>query len=455
MDPGDPSIRQVLPAADAGWSTYINDYGPFAALLLLLLVLASLASATEAAFFTLTPEHRINCRESADPADKRIASLLERPRRLLASLVILNNVFNIAIVVIVTYLTWNTAQHLKASAWWLISGTLLTTLAIVLFGEIIPKLYASQNNITVARRTAPLAQLALFLFKPFSIMLVNLSNQIDKRIQRRGYRVSVEELNQAVDLAGSDSTAEEREIIKGIVNFSNLTARQVMRSRVDISAVDMESSFTELMERINLSGYSRIPVFKESIDQVEGILYIKDLLPHLNAGDDFAWQPLIRPAFFIPEQKKVDDLLQDFQKKRIHLAIVVDEYGGTRGLVTLEDIIEEILGDINDEFDDEELATFRQVDDNTFIFEGKTGLPDVCRVLDIDISLFDDIREGSESLGGLLLALFNHLPDAGEEIRTQGLTFHVLSADHKRIGEVQITRHAEQEKPESVSAREE
>nr|WP_293843346.1 gliding motility-associated protein GldE [uncultured Arsenicibacter sp.] len=455
MDPGDPSIRQVLPAADAGWSTYINDYGPFAALLLLLLVLASLASATEAAFFTLTPEHRTSCRESNDPADKRIASLLERPRRLLASLVILNNVFNIAIVVIVTYLTWNTAQHLNASGWWLISGTLLTTLAIVLFGEIIPKLYASQNNITVARRTAPLARLALFLFKPFSIMLVNLSNQIDKRIQRRGYRVSVEELNQAVDLAGSDSTAEEREIIKGIVNFSNLTARQVMRSRVDISAVDMESSFMELMERINLSGYSRIPVFKESIDQVEGILYIKDLLPHLNAGADFAWQPLIRPAFFIPEQKKVDDLLQDFQKKRIHLAIVVDEYGGTRGLVTLEDIIEEILGDINDEFDDEELATFRRIDPDTFIFEGKTALPDVCRVLDIDLSLFDDIREGSESLGGLLLALFNHLPGAGEEISTQGLTFHVLSADHKRIGEVRITRHAEQEKPESVSAREE
>ncbi|OIN58825.1 gliding motility-associated protein GldE [Arsenicibacter rosenii] len=454
MDPGDPSIRQVLPAADASWSTYFNEYGLFAALLLLLLVLASLASATEAAFFTLTPEHRNSCRESTDPADKRIARLLERPRRLLASLVILNNTFNIAIVVIVTYLTWHTAQHLKASAWWLIGGTLLTTLAIVLFGEIIPKLYASQNNITVARQTAPLAQLALFLFKPFSILLVNLSNQIDKRIQRRGYRVSVEELNQAVDLAGSDSTAEEREIIKGIVNFSNLTARQVMRSRVDISAVDFNFTFTELMERINVSGYSRIPVFKESIDQVEGILYIKDLLPHLNADHDFSWQHLIRPAFFIPEQKKVDDLLQDFQKKRVHLAIVVDEYGGTRGLVTLEDIIEEILGDINDEFDDEELAPFRRINDHTFIFEGKTALSDVCRALDIDLSLFDDIREGSESLGGLLLALFNHLPGEGEEISTQGLTFHVLKADHKRIHEVRITRKAEQERPESVASKE-
>ena len=445
MDPGDPSIRQVLPAADAGWSTYFHEYGPFGALLLLLLVLASLASAAEAAFFTLTPEHRTSCRESADPAYQRLDTLLERPRRLLASLVILNNLLNIAIVVIVTYLTWNMTRSLTPSRWELAGGTLITTLAIVLFGEIIPKAYASQNNLTVARKTTPLVRFALLIFRPFSMVLVSLSNQIDKRIQRRGYKVSVEELNQAVDLAGSASTAEEREIIKGIVNFSNLTARQVMRSRMDITAFADDLTFSELLEQINASGYSRVPVYKETIDQIEGILYIKDLLSHLHADNSFQWQSLLRPVFFIPETKKVDDLLQDFQRKRVHVAIVVDEYGGTRGLVSLEDIIEEILGDINDEFDDETSLNYRRLDDRTVVFEGKTPLLDVCRVLDVDVAIFDEDRGESESLAGLLLELFSRLPKSGEEITAHGFIFHILSADDKRIDEIRVVSPVEQQ----------
>lgn len=445
MDPGDPSIRQVLPAADVGWSTYLHEFGPFAALLLLLLVLASLASAAEAAFFTLTPEHRASCRESTDPAYQRLAILLDRPRRLLASLVILNNLLNIAIVVIVTYLTWNMTRTISPSGWALAGGTLLTTVAIVFFGEIIPKVYASQNNLTVARRTIPLVRFSLVIFRPFSLILVTLSNQIDKRIQRKGYRVSVEELNQAVDLAGSESSVEEREIIKGIVNFSNLTARQVMRSRMDITAFADNLTFTELLEQINASGYSRVPVYQETIDHIEGILYIKDLLSHVHANDTFQWQSLLRPVFFIPETKKVDDLLQDFQRKRVHLAIVVDEYGGTRGLVTLEDIIEEILGDINDEFDDEVPSGYRRLDDRTVVFEGKTPLLDVCRVLDIDIAIFDEERGESESLAGLLLELFNRLPVSGEEITAHGFIFYILSADDKRIHEVRVVSSLSQQ----------
>lgn len=323
----------------------------------------------------------------------------------------------------------------------MLSGvTVTTTLVIVLFGEIVPKVYASQNNLMVARRTAPLAQLGLVLFRPLSAMLVSLSNQVDRRIERRGYKLSVEELSQAVELTGVDATTEEKEILKGIVNFSNLTARQVMRARLDISAVEDDLTFSELLEQINASGYSRVPVYHESLDQVEGILYIKDLLPHIHQDDAFRWQTLLRPAFFIPENKKVDDLLQDFQKRRVHMAVVVDEYGGTRGLVTLEDIIEEIFGDINDEFDDETPVGYRREDDNTVVFEGKISLTDVCRVLNVDATTFEAVQGDSESLGGLLLELFSRLPKAGDETAYAGFRFHVVSADDKRINEVRVIR---------------
>ncbi|GAA4416484.1 gliding motility-associated protein GldE [Nibrella viscosa] len=441
MDPGDPLTQQVLPAA-IGWGTYFTLYGPYVAILLLLLLLASLASVAEAAFFSLTSEDRALCRDSSRPADHRITALLERPKRLLASLVVLNNLLNIAIVIIVSYLTWEFWQVSRASAWMLTSITLATTLAIVLFGEIVPKVYASQNHLQMARRTAPLAQAASLIFTPLSVLLVSLSNQVDKRIQRRGYKLSMEELNQAVELTSSEATAEEREILKGIVNFSNLTARQVMRARMDITAFADDLTFSELIELINASGYSRVPVYKESIDQIEGILYIKDLLPHLHREDDYQWQTLLRPVFFIPETKKIDDLLQDFQKRRVHMAIVVDEYGGTRGLITLEDIIEEIFGDINDEFDEETPENYRRLDERTVVIEGKVPLSDVCRIMDVDSAIFEDVRGDSESLGGLLLELFNRLPTSGEEITYESFTFHVLSADDKRINEVRITQNS-------------
>ena len=437
MDPGDPLPRQVLSAA-GGWSTYFDLYGPYTALILLLLTLAGIISASEAAFFSLSPDDRAQCRDSSQAAEQRIAALLERPKRLLASLVIFNNILNIAIVVMVTYLSWEFTQFTQSSGWLLTGMTLVITIAIVLFGEIVPKVYASQNNLVVARRTARLAEIGMMVFQPFAILLVNLSNHVDKRIQRRGYKLSVEELSQAVELTGGSATLEEKEILKGIVNFSNLTARQVMRARLDISAVDNELTFSELMAQINASGYSRVPVYGESLDQIEGILYIKDLLPHIHQDDAFVWQSLLRPAFFIPENKKVDDLLQDFQKRRVHMAIVVDEYGGTRGLVTLEDIIEEIFGDINDEFDDETPDGYRREDAQTVVFEGKMSLNDVCRVLNIDANTFEAVQGDSESLGGLLLELFRKLPEAGEEITCEGFTFQIISADDKRINEVRV-----------------
>jgi putative hemolysin len=437
MDPGDPLPRQVLQATD-GLSTYFDLYGPYTALVLLLVTVAGLISASEAAFFSLSPDDRAACRDSSQTADQRIATLLERPKRLLASLVIFNNLLNIAIVVIVTYLTWEFSQLSRGSGWILTAMTVAITIAIVLFGEIIPKVYASQNNLIVARRTARLAQIGLAVFRPLAILLVNLSNQIDKRIQRRGYKLSVEELSQAVELTGASATDEEKEILKGIVNFSNLTARQVMRARLDISAVADNLAFSELLAQINASGYSRVPVYGESLDQIEGVLYIKDLLPHIYQDDSFQWESLLRPAFFIPENKKVDDLLQDFQKRRVHMAIVVDEYGGTRGLVTLEDIIEEIFGDINDEFDDDTAVGYRREDARTVVFEGKMSISDVCRVLNVEATTFEAVQGDSESLGGLLLELFKKLPQAGEETNYEGFIFQVLSADDKRINEVRV-----------------
>ncbi|GAB3962660.1 gliding motility-associated protein GldE [Spirosoma harenae] len=440
MDSGDPLPRQVLPAID-GWSTYFDLYAPYTALILGLLTLAGLVSASEAAFFSLSADDRAICRESNHAEEQRIASLLERPKRLLASLVIFNNLLNIAIVVIVTYLTWEFSQASGDTGWILSGVALITTLAIVVFGEIVPKVYASQNNLRVARRTAPLAQVGLTLFRPFAMMLVNLSNQVDKRIERRGYKLSVEELSHAVELTGASATVEEKEILKGIVNFSNLTARQVMQARLAISAVHDELPFSELLAQINASGYSRVPVYGESLDQIEGILYIKDLLPHIHESDGFQWRSLVRPAFFIPENKKVDDLLQDFQKRRVHIAIVVDEYGGTRGLVTLEDIIEEIFGDINDEFDEETPLGYRREDDQTVVFEGKMPITDVCRVLNVDASTFDSVQGDSESLGGLLLELFHRLPKAGDETTFDNFVFYVLSADDKRINEVRVRKN--------------
>jgi gliding motility-associated protein GldE len=246
-------------------------------------------------------------------------------------------------------------------------------------------------------------------------------------------------LNQALDLTtqNNESSEGEREILKGIVNFGTLTVRQVMKARIDISAVEIDLNFAELMDQVNKSGFSRIPVYKESLDRVEGILYIKDLLPFLEEKENFKWQKLLRPGFFVPESKKLDSLLKDFQSKRVHMAIVVDEYGGTAGLVTLEDLIEEIIGDINDEFD-EVVSGYQKIDDHTYTFEGKTSIHDLCKVLDVEPDFFDEIKGENESLGGLILELHNSLPKTGDEVAHDRYTFTVLSVDNRRIKKVKV-----------------
>jgi gliding motility-associated protein GldE len=314
------------------------------------------------------------------------------------------------------------------------------TFAITFFGEIIPKVYAARHNWTFAKRMAGIWQVLENVWRPISFLLLSMSNIIERRIEKKGYSTTVDELNQALDLTtlNNNTSAEEKDILKGIVNFGTLTVRRIMKSRMDISAVDVELNFKELMEQVNKSGFSRIPVYKESVDHIQGILYIKDLLPFLDESEKFNWQKLLRPGFFVPETKKLDSLLKDFQSKRVHMALVVDEYGGTSGLVTLEDLIEEIIGDINDEFDEVNLD-FQKIDEATFIFEGKTSVHDLCKALKVVPTFFDDVKGESESLGGLILELHGSLPKISDQIKFENITFTILTVDQRKINRVKVT----------------
>lgn len=316
--------------------------------------------------------------------------------------------------------------------------TVGVTFAIVFFGEIVPKVYANQARTTFALSLAPVLSFFNSILKPISWFLMAFSNLVEKRVEQKGYSLSVDELNQALELTTEDTPEDEKEILRGIVNFGTLSVKQVMRSRLDITAIDVEMDFHELMDKINKSGYSRIPVFEETIDNILGVLYIKDLLPFIERDENFAWKELIRKSFFIPETKKVDALLKDFQKMRVHMAIVVDEYGGTSGLVTLEDLIEEIIGEINDEFDDTDDIFFQELDNDTFIFEGKVSLNDFCKKLDLDPQLFEEVKGESESLGGLLLELNSKLPKNGTKIKFEDFEFTVLSVDARKIKKVKV-----------------
>ncbi len=409
-----------------------------------MLFLSGLISGSEVAFFSLNHDQILSSKSSEKRQDHLIHSLVLNPRRLLATILILNNLVNIFIVTISTFATWKIVGSKDADGLIIIVLTMAITIMIIFFGEIVPKVYANHNNLAFARFTAPLLNIADKILFPVSWMLISISNVIENRIQRKGYNLSVDEINQALEItADKEVSEEEKGMLKGIVNFSTLSVKQVMKSRIDITAVDANTDFHDLMDQINKTGYSRIPVYNETIDKIEGILYIKDLLPHLEMGEEFHWQSLLRPGFFVPESKKIDDLFKDFQEKQVHMAIVVDEYGGTSGLITLEDVIEEIVGEINDEFDDDNDIAYNKLDNNTFVFEGKTSLNDFCKITSQDIQEFESIKSESESLGGLLLELNNKLPNAGEKIRFRNFLFTIVAVDNKRIKRVRVFIGAE------------
>ncbi|MCS6967126.1 MAG: gliding motility-associated protein GldE [Cytophagales bacterium] len=419
------------------WLVYLVE----SVVLCLLLIGSALISGSEVAFFSLKPQQLSQCRDSHLQTERDIAILLNDPRRLLATVLILNNLVNISIVTLSSYMLIDIIGKDSPQATLAISAlTLVVTFMIVFFGEVVPKVYANQRALYFARFTATSILWLSNLLYPISFVLLQLSRLVESRIKRKGYEVSIEELNQALELTTTSekTSQEQKEILKGIVNFSTITVRQIMQVRMDICAANLEWNFHKLLDYIHEMGYSRLPVYSETIDNIEGILYVKDILPYLQEDNNFDWRKLIRrDVFFVPENKRIDQLLKDFQARRVHMAIVVDEYGGIVGLITMEDIIEEIVGEINDEFDTQDLQ-YKKINENTYIFEGKTLLIDFCRVLNIDINLFEEVQGESESLGGLLLELFARMPKVGEKKRFKNFVFTVMSVDKKRIKNVKV-----------------
>ncbi len=433
-DEPEPSLALLLQLSELS-----TPYLVINVLVFILLILASaLISGSEVAFFSLDSNQVSNLEKEQSPTSNAILKLLHRKRYLLATILILNNTVNIAIVTISTFFTWTLVGSKTTEGKIVVTLSAVVTFVILFFGEVVPKNFATQNNEKFARFTARALVFMEKILHSLSWVLISVTNIIERNVEKKGVDLTVDELNQALEITtGDDTTEEEKGILKGIVNFSTLSVRQVMKSRMDITAADIELDFHELMDKINKSGFSRIPVYNETIDKIEGVLYIKDLIAHIDKDDTFAWQTLLRPGFFVPENKKVDSLLKDFQEQRVHMAIVVDEYGGTSGLITLEDIIEEIVGEINDEYDDEDIA-FNKLDNSTYVFEGKTSLNDFCKIIGVETSEFDNVKGESESLGGLLLEIGGKLPRAGEKLEFQRFLFTIVAVDLRRIKRVRV-----------------
>lgn len=400
----------------------------------ILLFFSALVSGSEVAYFSLEKKELIGNKEYI-----HILSLLEKPKKLLATILILNNLVNIAIVTLMTYSSIQILGNNAGSEGFIVAGiAFTTTFIIVFFGEVLPKVYAIQNNLSLAQKLSKIFIFFNTIFTPFSWLLITFTNIIEKSIHQKGMTITKKELSKAIEITSEDSiTNEEKNILKGIVNFGQISAKQIMLSRIDVSAFDIDMDFHEVMDKVNKWGFSRYPVYEETIDNVKGILYIKDLLPHIGNDEHFEWKNLIRPAYFIPETKMIDDLLDDFKQKHIHMAIVVDEYGGTSGVVTLEDVIEEIVGEINDEFDDEDVV-YTKIDENTFVFEGKTSIHDFCKIVEVDLETFDQVKGENESLGGLMLELFSKFPQVGNTFVYNNFKFFIQSVNTKRVKKIRV-----------------
>jgi gliding motility-associated protein GldE len=412
------------------------------------LICSGFISGSEVAFFSLSPAQLKTCRESSKPSEKNILFLLDDPKLLLACILILNNTVNTAIVTLSTFAMWEI--YGKDNNLAVLVLTFGVTTMIVFFGEILPKVFSAQRNLFFAKHTAKIWLILTTILAPFAASLTILGDIIEKKYKKKGYKVTADELNEAVEMTiGHETSEEEREILKGIVNFGSKNVKQIMQGRMDVFAIDLNADFHELMDKINKNAYSRVPIFEGNLDKIIGILYIKDLLPHIDQSESFKWQELIdKDVFFIPESKRIDELLRDFQAKQVHIAIIVDEYGGTSGLITMEDIIEEIVGDINDEFDSEDEQNYKKIDEATYQFDAKTSLNDFCKIVDIELEYFVPAKGDSESLGGLILELFSKFPKQGEEISYKDITFTINSVSKKRIKWVKVfMRHKLNDKP--------
>lgn len=411
----------------------------------LLLLCSAMASSSETAYFSLQPNDISELEESSNRNEQLVLEIRQNPKNLLATILIANNLVNISITILSTYIM-NMLFNMDVNpiAAFILNVVVVTSL-ILLVGEMIPKVYATKKAKTIATLMAPIIKLLMKLLKPLCIVFVRSTSFIDKRLVKKTGTISLSDLSTAVDIATEEgSSPEEKNMLKGIASFGEKEVSDIMRPRVDMFSLSMETTFEELMPQVIDKGFSRIPVYDKDLDDVKGMLYVKDLLPHLD-DKNFGWQELIRPVFFVPENKRINDLFQDFRTKKIHIAIVVDEYGGTSGLVTLEDIVEEIVGDISDEFDKEpENEYYKKIDNDTYVFKAQISLIDFCRVFGINDDYFREIEGESDTLAGMILEMEGRIPEVGFKCNYKEYTFEIVESDKKRIIRIKVTRKNEE-----------
>lgn len=426
-------------AYDAVQGIFRGTFDPidivFIVILLFLLLISALVSGSEVAYFSLTPGELDKIKEKGY---EKVASLYKKPNLLLSTILITNNFVNVGIVIISTYLVNQLFDFSGNPILGFIIQVIFVTFVILLFGEIMPKLYANRSQVRMAIIMAGPLTFLTYLFRPLSMLLIKSTSIISRRIAKKD-GLSIDQLSKALELTEDAEINDEKDILEGIVRFTNINAIDIIRPRINIIALDIEDDFEKVKDVVIEHGYSRLPVYRENLDTIEGILYVKDLLAHLKEPLNFEWQSLIRPAYFVPETKKINDLLEEFQLKKVHLAIVVDEYGGTSGIVTMEDILEEIVGEINDEYDEKE-ETFIRLPNNAYIFEACTLLNDFIKIVDADQDSFKDIEGEADTLAGLILEIKGELPHKSEIIRYHEHKFTVLEVDNRRIKKIKYEK---------------
>ena len=405
----------------------------------LLLMCSAFASGSEMAFFSLTREELDGLADSKSPRDKRILNLIGNPERLLATILIVNDFVNVGIVMLLNFFFMDFIEF-GADAKWLefILLTVVLTFLLLLFGEVMPKIYSKSDSMRFARFTANGFTVLSYLLKPFSSFLVRSTTFTQRLVSKKQHLLSVDELEQALELTDKKEIGEQKKMLEGIIRFGDETVKNIMTSRLDMVMLDIHAPYSEVLKCAEENAYSRIPVYGKTQDDIRGVLYIKDLIPHLNKTDNFRWQSLLRQPFFVPETKMIDDLLCDFQTVKVHMAMVVDEFGGISGLITLEDIIEEIVGEINDEFDEPD-TSYEQLEDNVYLFDGRTLLTDFYKIASLDSDDFEEVAGEADSLAGLLLEVKGEFPALHETIICNGIAFEVVEKDKHRIVKIKAT----------------
>ena len=444
MDP-DSYLCRLAELFD-GVTVYPPSLGAIIAISLavLLLFASGFVSASEIAFFSLSPSDLSEIEEEEHPSDKRIMALLKDSEKLLATILISNNFVNVTIIMLCDFFFAKVIDFGGSEILEFLVITVILTFLLLLFGEIMPKIYSAQHTLKFCRMAAPVITVLKKVFSPLSNLLVRSTFIANKLVAKRNYNISVDELSQALELTDKDEISEESNILEGIIRFGGETAKEVMTPRLDVVDLEISATFKEVLDFVVENGYSRVPVYEDSRDNIKGILYIKDLLPYLKKDADFKWQNLIRPAYFVPETKMIDDLLRDFQANKIHIAIVVDEFGGTSGIVTMEDIIEEIVGEINDEYDEEE-RSYVKINDHTYVFEAKTLLSDFYKIVKVDSDVFEDVVGDADTLAGLLLEIKGEFPKLHEKLEYDNFLFEVLEMDARRILKIKVIISASKE----------